>query len=141
MNVAGHPATDLWQQFPTKTGSTGWNQHHVGEVIQMQNGEPVNIGACKVCGGQTKVQCTTCKGTGKAPCNICEGKKVVPESWSNFDNPKMKNRPNLIHMKDGKTITGKIIMSGGSKTRIKTADGDIDVPAGDVVSEEKQESK
>ncbi|MDB6122521.1 MAG: hypothetical protein JWQ71_1514 [Pedosphaera sp.] len=141
MKVEGHPDTDLWQQFPRKGGSTGWNQHHVGEVIQMQNGEPVNIGACKVCGGTTKVQCTTCKGSGKAACNICDGKKMVPESWSSFDNPKMKNRPNLIHMKDGKTIVGKIVMSGGAKTRIKTEQGDVEVPAEDVVSEEKQQGK
>jgi hypothetical protein len=61
---------------------------------------------------------------------------VVPESWSSFDNPKMKSRPNLIHMKDGKTIAGKITMSGGAKTRIKTEQGDIEVPASEVVSEE-----
>ncbi|EEF57461.1 hypothetical protein [Pedosphaera parvula] len=141
MPVEGHPATDLWQTFPTSTGTTSWNQHHVGEVIQMQNGEPVNIGACKVCGGTTRVKCTTCKGTGQTTCNICEGKKFVPETWSSFDNPKLKKRPNLIHLKDGKTIVGRIIMSGGSKTRIKTEQGDIDLPATDVLSEETQKSQ
>jgi hypothetical protein len=139
--VEGHPDTDLWQQFPRKGGSTGWNQHHVGEVIEMQNGEPVNIGKCKICGGTTKVKCTTCNGTGETRCKICDGKKIVPESWSAFDNPKMKQRPNLVHLKDGKTIAGKVIMSGGSKTRIKTEKGDIDIPAGDVLSEETQKSE
>jgi hypothetical protein len=140
MHVDGHPDTDLWQTFPTSTGTTSWNQHHFGEVIQMQNGEPVNIGPCKVCGGSTKVQCTTCKGTGQTTCKICEGKKVVPENWSSFDNPKLKKRPNLIHLKDGKTIVGNIIMSGGSTTRIKTEQGNIDLPATDILSEESQTS-
>src|SRR5712671_910926 len=88
MEVAGHPPTDLWKQFPKRGGgSTGWNQHHAGEVVQIQNGVPVNIGKCTVCGGTTKVQCSVCKGAGQVTCPICDGKKVVPQSWSAFDNP------------------------------------------------------
>src|SRR3954454_2891970 len=32
MKVEGHPDTDVWQKFRRPGGSTGWNQHHVGEV-------------------------------------------------------------------------------------------------------------
>ena len=38
MNVAGHPATDVWQKFYQPDGSyEAYNQGHVGHVIMMQN--------------------------------------------------------------------------------------------------------
>jgi hypothetical protein len=59
LNVAGHDPNELWQRFPTGNGKyAAWSQGHVGEVIEVQNGQPVNIGRCKICGGTGKVECT-----------------------------------------------------------------------------------
>src|SRR5262245_4085137 len=72
MTVAGHPPTDVWKRFRKRDGSwTAWNQGHAGEVIQMQNGEPTNMGKCSVCGGTTKVKCKVCNGAGQVTCPIC----------------------------------------------------------------------
>ena len=69
MDVAGHPPTDWWITFPTASGGTmSWNQNHVGDVIEMQNGNPVDIGKCKVCGGsaegRTSRRSTGCGSSG-----------------------------------------------------------------------------
>jgi len=138
MSVAGHPPTDLWKKFPTRKGSyQAWNQNHAGEVVQMQNGEPVNLGTCKVCGGSTKVQCSACKGSGQITCPICEGKKAVPQSWSAFDNPKLKDRPTHFTLKDGRVIVGRKTTVIGSSVTIKTGKGTESIQAGDIVSEVK----
>ena len=134
-NVPGHDPKELWQEFKGKDETRYWNQNHVGEVIQMQNGEAQNIGKCTICGGTTKVKCPTCKGIGEAVCNICDGKKAVPVSWSEFDNPKMKDRPTDIRLKDGRVIRGKIFMAVGGTTTIKTKDGEkVEVKTTDILS-------
>jgi hypothetical protein len=138
MNVAGHPATDLWKKFPTRNGSyQAWNQNHSGELVQVKNGEPVNVGKCPTCGGSTKVQCSACKGSGQITCPICDGKKTVPQSWSAFDNPKLKNRPSRFTLKDGRVIVGRKTAMLGSSVSIKTEKETVTVQASDVVSEEK----
>jgi hypothetical protein len=138
MNVAGHPPTDLWKTFPKRGGGTmSWNQNHAGELVQMQNGEPVNVGKCPTCGGSTKVQCKTCNGTGQITCPICNGKKVVPQSWSAFDNPKLKNRPSRFTLKDGRVIVGRKTSALGSSITIKTEKGNESIQASDILSEEK----
>ena len=137
MDVTGHPPTDLWQKFSNADGTyTAWNQNHIGQIIQMQNGKAVNVGNCPVCGGTGHVKCSVCKGTGEAVCTLCDGKKVVPESWSAFDNPKMKTRPSHFTLKDGRTIVGRRSMVLGSRVTIRTEHGTIDVDAADIVSEE-----
>lgn len=136
MNVQGHPPTDLWKTFRTKNGTQSWNQNHVGEVIRTVNGEPVNQGKCPTCGGTTKVKCATCKGTGLVTCTLCDGKKVVPESWTTFDNPKMKSRPTHFTMKDGRVIVGRKSMVVGNEVTIKTEKDSVTVSAKDIVSEE-----
>lgn len=141
--VAGHPATDIWQGFPSADHHhiLYWNQYHVGDVIQMQNGEPVDIGKCTVCGGTGHVQCKTCKGTREAVCNICEGKKMIPASWSAFDNPTLKNRPSIYHLKDGRAVVGKSMAVTGSSTWINTENGKMELKTSDIVSVESQKSK
>jgi hypothetical protein len=141
MNVAGHDPNELWQTFRGKTGTRSWTQAHVGEVVQMQNGEPENIGKCGVCQGTTKVTCTKCKGTGVTVCSICDGKKTVPASWSVFDNPKLKDRPSRFKLKDGRELVGRKVAVMGDRTRIRTETGDTDVKTADIVSEERQSSK
>ncbi len=138
MTVTGHPPTDLWKKFTKRDGSSmAWNQNHAGEVVQMQNGELVNVGQCKVCSGTTKVKCSLCAGSGKITCPICEGKKVVPQSWSAFDYPKMKNRPIYFTLKDGRIIIGRKTAVTGSSVFIKTEKETITLETGDIVSEVK----
>ncbi len=139
MEVAGHSPTELWQRFPSATGGiSSWNQNHCGEVIQMQNGQPVNIGACKICGGAARVTCKVCGGTGRVTCVLCGGKKTVPESWTPFDNPHLKSRPNLFKLQDGREIRGRSVMASGGTTLIRTEKGDVKVPTAEILSETKQ---
>jgi hypothetical protein len=132
---AGHDPNVLWQRFPAGGGGlVSWSQAHVGELIQIQNGAAVNLGRCPTCKGTTKVKCTVCKGTGEIDCDICEGKKVVPASWSPMNNPKSKEKADVIHLKDGKTVVGKIIMRSDSVIWVKTETGEkIEINRANVV--------
>jgi hypothetical protein len=136
MHVDGHPDTDVWQSFHQVNGtSTSWNQNHVGDVIEMRAGMAVNIGKCTVCGGKGKVKCSVCDGTGRVACPICEGKGFVPETWTAFSNPKQKNPPNLIQLKDGRKIYAKIETRIGSRVYIRTESGkQEELLADDIVS-------
>jgi len=84
MDVAGHDPKELWQKFnKDRGGYVAWSQGHVGQVVEMQNGEPVNIGACKVCNGTTHVPCSYCRGTGNVLCSTCRGTGLVVRSQLN----------------------------------------------------------
>ncbi len=134
MNVAGHGPNELWITFKTAKGSKSWNQNHVGEVVQYQNGEPVNIGACQVCGGSTTVTCPACKGQGNQACEICSGKKFIPVAWTPTDNPFFNRQPDLIRLTDGRAILGRIAASSGDDRTIVTRDKKIlHVQAVDIV--------
>ena len=125
MTVAGHDPSELWQKFPNKNGQRGyqtWNQNHVGEVIGYKNGVAVNIGECKVCGGTTKVTCPVCKGTGKQVCEICEGKKFIPVAWTPTNNPWLNSQPDLIRLKDGRVLLGRVAVAIGEERTIITRD-------------------
>ena len=125
MTVAGHDPSELWQKFPNKNGQGGyqtWNQDHVGEVIVYKNGVAVNIGGCKVCGGTTKVTCPVCKGTGKQVCEICEGKKFIPVAWTPTNNPWLNSQPDLIRLKDGRVLLGRVAVTIGDERTIITRD-------------------
>ena len=79
MDVAGHDPKELWQKFYNKHGGyMAWSQGHVGQIIEMQNGEPVNMGPCKICNGTAHVACSHCQGTGKFVCPTCRGIGSVP---------------------------------------------------------------
>ena len=126
MNVAGHDPSELWQKFPQAGGGyQAWNHHHVGDVVVIQKGMPVNTGPCKLCGGTTRVDCTTCKGQGKQTCEICGGKKFIPVAWTSSDNPWLNSQPDLIRLKDGRMLLGKVAVSSGDDRGIKTRDGKI----------------
>lgn len=82
LNVAGHDPNELWQKFYNKHGGyRAWSQGHVGQVIEMQDGEPVNIGPCKICGGAGCVPCAHCQGAGKVGCPTCRGTGSVPQPY------------------------------------------------------------
>jgi hypothetical protein len=126
MDVPGHPPTDLWQQFFNQSGLGGYqafNQNHVGDVIEYQNGVAVDTGKCKVCGGTGKVACSFCNGTGQVVCPICSGKKFIPVAWTPTDNPWLDGQPDLIRLNDGRVLFGKIISTTGSDVLIKTRNG------------------
>lgn len=143
LKVDGHPPTDRWKKFVRPDGSyAAWSQAHAGEVVQYQNGNFVNTGPCKACGGTMRIQCANCKGTGQAKCSICDGQKEVPEAWSTFDHPRMKNRPSLFTLKDGRTFVGKrapIVM--GANLTILTATGEVKFATSELLSEQKQPTK
>lgn len=95
----------------------------------------VEIGKCPVCGVRGKVACKVCNGTGKSVCPICEGKKVVPESWTAFNNPKLKNPPPMIQLRDGRRISGKIESRLGGLVYVRTESGkQEELQAQDIVS-------
>lgn len=124
MNVPGHPPTDVWQRFNKPDGSyTAYNQNHVGHIIVMQNGEVVDSGPCKTCGGTGKVPCSVCKGTGQQECPICNDKKYIPEAWTPTDNPWLNSQPDLLRLNDGRVLFGKVISTIGTDVTIKTRDG------------------
>jgi hypothetical protein len=135
MAVAGHDPSELWITFTTAAGGTmSWNQNHVGEVIQIQNGNPLNVGKCKVCGGTTKVTCSVCKGTGKVPCPICNGKKFIPVAWTLTDNPWFNRQPDVIRLADGQVLLGRVASSVGDDRTIVTRDKKIlHVKASDIL--------
>lgn len=137
MNVAGHDPKELWQYFPNSNGRGGrsWSQAHVGEVIVMQDGQPVNTGPCKTCAGTTRVECQTCRGKRKQTCVICEGKKFIPVAWTETDNPWFNRQPDLIRLNDGRVLLGKVAASAGEELIIRLRDGKTTrVKKGDVTS-------
>jgi hypothetical protein len=62
----------------------------------------------------------------------------VPESWTAFDNPKMKSRPSHFKLKNGTVLVGRKVMAVGSSVTLRTEKGDVKVEAADIVEEEKQ---
>jgi hypothetical protein len=135
MDVPGHPPTDLWQKFYLPDGSyTAYSQAHVGHVIAMQNGQAVDTGPCKICGGTGRVPCPACKGTGKQLCPICEGKKYIPVSWTPTDNPWLNGQPDLIRLASGRILFGKFMTTNGTDVLVKTRDGQfVHVQSLDIV--------
>jgi len=147
-DVAGHDPSLLWQRFKWSNGYqyTAWSQSHVGEVIEMQSGVPVNVGKCKICGGTGRVACKTCGGTGTVVCDVCGGKKVVPQSWTVLNYLKLKsgsgkptgssdtNVSNAIQLKGGRVVHGRITKSNSSSFSIKTDAGETnEVDKNDVL--------
>jgi hypothetical protein len=143
MNVTGHSPSELWQKFPDSDGRAyqAWSQRHVGQVIVMQNGKAVNIGPCKICGGTGKVNCPVCRGEGAVTCEICDGKMFIPIAWTPSDNPWLNRQPDVIRLKDGRVILGKIVISSGDDRGIKTRDGHfLHVDAAEIVSKSDSNS-
>ena len=126
-DIDGKPSDVLWQYFNSPDGhwTIGWSEHHLGDVIVMQDGKPTDIGKCKICGGTTKVTCSVCKGTGKVTCPICNGKKFIPVAWTPTDNPWFNNQPDLIRLKDGQVLLGRVAASVGDDRTIVTRDKKI----------------
>ena len=137
MTVAEHGSNELWQKFPNKKGQAGyqsWNQDHVGEVIVYTNGVAVNIGKCKVCGGTGKVTCSVCNGTGRQTCPVCNGTKFVPLAWTPTNNPWFNSQPDLIRLKDGRVLLGRVAaVAGDDRTSVTRDKKILHVKAPDIL--------
>lgn len=124
MEVAGHPPTDLWQKFDLGNGGySALGQNHVGHVVVFQNGKATDGGPCPICLGKTKILCKVCAGTGRHACLVCGGKKSVPTAWTPTDNPWFNAQPDLLRLKDGRILLGKVVSSIGDDLTVKTRDG------------------
>ena len=136
-DIDGKPSDVLWQYFTSVDGrwTMGWSEHHLGEVIVMQDGKPTDIGKCKTCGGTGKVTCSVCKGTGKVICPVCNGKKFIPAAWTPTDNPWFNRQPDVIRLADGQVLLGRVAAEVGDERTIITRDKKIlHVKASDILS-------
>jgi hypothetical protein len=97
------------------------SSHHEGVQYFWVNGDSV-MRACPVCGGAAKVNCQVCKGTTKQTCQICAGKKFIPVAWTPTDNPWFNSQPDLIRLKDGQVVLGRVALSSGDDRTIVTRD-------------------
>jgi hypothetical protein len=141
-DVPGHiDPTERWQV--KQIGNKKWffSSKHVGEYYTLDaSGQPV-ARACNVCSGSTTVNCRACSGKGTITCPTCEGKKSVPESWTAFDHPKMKNRPSRFRLKDGRELVGHKTTVLGTSVTIRTEKGDEKFDQSQIVEEIKQKSQ
>jgi hypothetical protein len=124
VHLAGQPATELWQKIYYNGRYMGaYSEHHVGDVIAVQNGQLVDTGVCPICGGTGKVNCTVCNGTGHVVCPICQGQKYIPASWTPFDNPWVDKQSDAIRLSDGRIVFGKVSDTTDTGLLIKTREG------------------
>ena len=114
-------------QAITVNGKEIWvSSHHPGVTYtERPGGNSWDMHVCPVCNGTTKVTCSVCKGTGKETCPICNGKKFIPIAWILTDNPWFNSQPDLIRLKDGQVILGRVAASVGDDRTIVTRDKKI----------------
>jgi hypothetical protein len=117
LKVEGHHPSELWQSFKTAKGSRAWNQSHLGEVVEMRDGDAVLVGKCPVCGGTTKIKCSACTGAGQVKCLLCDGSGQVAQSVQPVA------LPGEFPLKDGRVLRGKITLQRGEMLQIRTEDG------------------
>jgi hypothetical protein len=140
LEVAGHPPTDRWQKFALGHAKySAYNQNHVGHLIQVQGDKAVDIGACPVCHGLTKISCPACNATGHQMCLVCGGKKFVPSGWSATDNPWFNSQPDRLRLADGRILLGKVVSRVGDDLTVRTRTGkSLNVKASDILSRSGQ---
>lgn len=138
-NVPGHTdPNERWQKVTFGRKSGYWSSAHVGEVPTLSADGQFSSPKCTVCGGAATVTCPRCQGKGTGVCRLCDGKKSVPESWSAFDHPKMKDRPKQFQLRDGRTLIGRKVMISGDTVTLRTAEGDVKVSSDEITSETAQ---
>ncbi|HKB90682.1 MAG TPA: hypothetical protein VKC60_09225 [Opitutaceae bacterium] len=125
MDVKGHSSDELWQKFTPPNGQWhAWTTAHLGEVIELHDGQYVDVGKCKICGGTTHVPCEICKGTAQVPCPICHGTKVVSASSSPDPTPGTPSIADII-LKNGSTVSGHIVLRNDAYIVVKMANGKL----------------
>lgn len=113
-NVPGHTdPSERWQKVTFGKKSGYWSSGHLGEVPTLSADGQFFSPKCTVCGGAATVTCSKCRGKGTGACALCDGKRTVPEAWSAFDHPKMKERPKRFQLQDGRTLIGRKVMISG----------------------------
>jgi len=138
-DVPGHTdPNERWQKVKFGKKSGYWSNGHIGEVPTMAPDGTASSPKCKVCNGAATVNCARCQGKGTTVCALCDGKKNIPAAWTAFDNPKLKERPKLFRLKDGRTVIGRKVMITGDAVTLRTADGDVKLTTGEILSEEAQ---
>jgi len=104
-------------------GKPVWvSSHHLGVTYAFHADGSLEMITCPVCNGKAKVACPVCKGSGKQKCLVCNGKKFVPVAWTPMDNPWFNNQPDLIRLKDGRVVLGRVAVAIGDERTIITRD-------------------
>ncbi len=131
----GHGPDELWIVFD-ESRNKAYTKAHVGQVAEMRNGELVNLGLCKICGGTTRMACKVCQRTALVMCLVCQGKKEIPDMKAGAPTPAPATAAaatpapsaaplpmETIKLKNGKTFTGRIVIKDETTVVIRTADG------------------
>lgn len=101
----------LWRRFVYQGGYAEWSEKHYGEVVQMKEGKPVNMGKCEKCKGTLKMNCPLCKGGAKIECPACKGSKSMV--------------PDCAECKDGKVVC-PTCRGNGEKQAAKSGEAKTD---------------
>lgn len=107
--IDGYPDGMLWMVFEYKTETgKGWqaySQNHIGELIEYENGKPVNRGRCPKCEGSSRVTCSTCQGAAK--CAACSGAGKFLRNQTLFTLTDVQGRAMeaVVRSRKGATIT------------------------------------
>jgi hypothetical protein len=110
-------------QLITVSGKQVWvSSHHPGVTYTENASGGWDMHTCPVCNGTAWVTCPICKGKGIQTCDICKGKKFIPIAWTPTDNPWFNSQPDLIRLKDGQVILGRVAASIGEERTIITRD-------------------
>ena len=139
----GHGPDELWMPIREKGGMRYFAKGHVGEVVEMRDGQAVLVGPCKMCNKTTLMPCKVCKGTAFVTCQVCEGRKEVPDmkavpakpaatpvlGRTVAADPKSPALPpphpatEPVRLKDGTTMPGKIVSRDTDFVIIRNPDG------------------
>ena len=110
-------------QLIVVSGRQLWvSSHHPGVTYVSRADGGWDMNTCPVCNGKTKVDCSACKGTGKQKCPICNGTKFIPDAWMPTNNPWFNSQPDLIRLKDGRVLLGRVAVAIGEERTIITRD-------------------
>jgi hypothetical protein len=113
-------------QLITVSGKQVWvSSHHPGGTYTSRADGGWDMHTCPVCKGTTKVTCSVCKGTGRQTCPVCNGTKYIPLAWTPTNNPWFNSQPDLIRLKDGRVLLGRVAVAIGEERTIVTRDKQI----------------
>lgn len=107
--IEGYPDDYLWMAFRWKVGEDSgtqyYSQNHLGELIEYENGKPVNRGRCPKCEGSSRVTCSTCQGAAK--CGVCAGagKFVRDQTLFTLTDAQGRAMEAVVRSRKGDTIT------------------------------------
>ena len=65
------PDGKKWRKFPGRSGSLEVSEGHVGQIVEIKNGDPQTPIECPLCKGTMTIDDPKCHGSGLIPCNVC----------------------------------------------------------------------